>query len=631
MSSRSSLGATPTTTPTRAASAIIVAAAASLFLFRSSSSSSRRNEKENSSYWPPLPVAILGAAGSCLLLQALGRVKVRLKSRQQQLGVPVELNHPRCCCEAAARRNSSRRLGLLERWYVAQSRAGTHTGFCLCLELQVAADAAPGVAELRHRLFQVSRKFLWLRCKVRRDGVGVAGGNNSNKKNTAGGGNSFVDSRVGLSSATANAASDQENSSAVWGDNLYVEEVADLCQPSTRTVVLEEPYCSLTTRTAAAVGNSSGLQRVLEEEHVKEWHDEDPSKPMWRVTMVKWKDSPRKFALVLSFHHLISDGMGALQVAQAVIQNDAVSESEVSDATLSKELSDSALLPKPLEDVMDTVPSIYHLLLPVLLDRFPRLAAVYNSLDWRGNPVHCELSNDTCEKRSTQLVCISLLEDDASRMTALRDYCAKQGLSDNAVVVAALTKAVAKVVVGGANSKMNRVRLKIAVAADERRRRAKTIAYTELGAYVTGPHLHLTVGEDDSVVSTAARFACKLRTALESSPMDIGLCAFIKEDWIDYSRKLCFQKPNGVHESLDLSLLTGIGDLTGGSSAWTLNNLWFAQGRLGFGAAIGVSVAGTDTVLNATMSSFPEAVSRNTLEDIARAWKLELDDVIQTS
>lgn len=76
----------------------------------------------------------------------------------------------------------------------------------------------------------------------------------------------------------------------------------------------------------------------------------------WRATMVQWKDSPCKSALLLSFHHLITDGMGALQFARAIILNDAVSESGDIDAALSKELSHQALLPKPVLDaVIQTV------------------------------------------------------------------------------------------------------------------------------------------------------------------------------------------------------------------------------------------------------------------------------------
>jgi Alcohol acetyltransferase len=511
--------------------------------------------------WP----LILGAGGY-LLLNALGRVKVGLKRRQLGRSVPGL--------------DKARRLGLLERWYVAHSRAGTHTGFVLCMELEAAA--VPSRGKLQTILQNVSKKFSWLRYKVRRDGV------------------DGVDSRITV--ATKKSTSEHAASEPVWGDDLYVEEVVDLCQPLTRTVVLEEPYSSPSVK--------GGLHRVLEEESLKQWRDEDPSKPMWRVTLVTWKDCSSKFALVLAFHHLITDGMGALQVARAILN------ASSGNLTLLGEVNQE--LPSPMEDVMDTVPRLSHVLLPVLLDRIPRLAAVFMPPHWRGSAVHRDCKK--CCERSTELVCFSLLKG-GTEMTAVRDYCSKHKLTFYSVVAAALLKSMTKVV-----AKNGLVRLKIQVAVDERRRRAKVPA-NQLGDYLTGPTFYLTVGEVDCVESLGQSFARKLRASLETAAMDVGLLPFIKEDWIDFSRTLCNEKPNGVHESLHLSLLSGIDDLD--HSEWKVYNLWFAQGRRGFGPAIGVSVAGTVAGLNATMAAFPEAVSKDMLDSIAHAWKHELCAVVQ--
>lgn len=522
---------------------------ASLFLHRRFGAGARL-------HWPVL----LGAAGSFLLLQAFGRVKVGVVRRQWGADAP----------------NGGRRLGLLERWYVAHSRSGTHTGFCLCMELEAPAEGAPTIGELRRRLFAVSQRFSWLRRKVRRDGV------------------NGVDSRISL-----------DRGKALWGDDLYVIEMAELCQPSTRTVMLQEQY-----RSPCAA--SSGLRRILEEESVKIWHDEDPSKPLWRVTLVKWEDNPSKFALVLSFHHILTDGMGALQVARAVCDRSRDDGTPVG--------ASPADIPPPMEDVMYTVPSLSHMLLPVLCDRFPRIAAVLCPSHWRGNPVHRECSDDS--ERSTQLACITLFSD-ASQSAELRAFASKQGLSYNTVLMAALAKSVASVGCG-----RDRVCLQIQVPADQRRRRAN-VPYSDLGSYVTGPQFYLNVHKANNIVTIGRAVATRLRCALESAHMDIGLISFISGNLIGYFRQRRLDKPNGVNISLEISLLPGIADQQNG--AWAVRNLWFVQGHLGLGPAVMVSVAGSGAGLNAALTSFPEVVSRKILGDIAIAWKHELAVVIHRS
>lgn len=482
-----------------------------------------------------------------------------------------------------------RRLGLLERWYVAHSRAGNHMGFCLCLELQ-AATAVPSEEELRTCLDLVSRSFPWLRVVVRRDGVQ---GIDSCVRLTQDSGVS-EQSATPVKNSEESFASPQEK--AIWGDDLYVEErLPELRSYCTRTVVLDGPYHSPAQK---ADGHCSDLHHILQEQSVQKWHDEDPTEALWRVTLVKWKDSPKQFALVLSFHHLITDAMGALQVARRIVQFGGGGETNPAKDEIHFKVDSK--LPPPLENMLDTRISLMHLLCPLLFSRFPKLMAWIIPTSWNGNSIDSKTVTKT--KRVTHSRCFPLL--DASELEALHEYSSRHDLKPNSVLVATLCKCLTRF----KNKKVSRnksigVRLSILVAADERRRRARSIRYDDLGSFVTGPTLSLTVKSDDRIERVGQVFAKQLRRAIQTSPMDIGLCAFIRQDWMDYSRKQCHQSPNGALRSLAISLLTGTTNDWRCGKAWTVSNFWFAQGQRGFGPVLRVNVNDTCNGLNE--KSFP--------------------------
>ena len=113
--------------------------------------------------------------------------------------------------------------------------------------------------------------------------------------------------------------------------------------------------------------------------------------------------------------------------------------------------------------------------------------------------------------------------------------------------------------------------------------------------------------------------------------MDIGLCKFIRGDWIEFAKKYCEAIPNGIHDSIEISNL-GVAKLGGADYrvGWSLANLWLAQGRRGFGAAMTVCVVSNISPsdltggMNAVMSSFPQAVPKETLLAIGNEWKQEI-------
>ena len=76
-------------------------------------------------------VAAAVGSSSYLLLRALGRVKL-LGGKKKPMG--VDCSHPP---DANRNKAGARRLGFLERWYVAHSRAGMHTGFVVGMEVRL--------------------------------------------------------------------------------------------------------------------------------------------------------------------------------------------------------------------------------------------------------------------------------------------------------------------------------------------------------------------------------------------------------------------------------------------------------------------------------------------------------------
>ena len=283
----------------------------------------------------------------------------------------------------------------------------------------------------------MAAKFAWLRCKVRRDGV------------------EGVDSRTSLleTSSTTSSSSSGKSKPApphLWGDDLYVamEEKEELYRPAIRQVTLTEPYYSENDDDDDEASPDrtihGGLQQVLQEESVQEWHDEDPTQPVWRVTLVTWQDHPNKFALVLAFHHLITDGTGALQVARAIVGPDDDTPLPDDEHASSRSHSSAHGLPPPMEDVLDTAPTVGHMVRLLFWHSFPTLQRWWYPSHWRGNAVHRELYAAPTKDRATELVCCASLVDDVDALRT--NYCRRHNLSLNSVLVATLLRAVTQVV-----------------------------------------------------------------------------------------------------------------------------------------------------------------------------------------
>jgi hypothetical protein len=104
--------------------------------------------------WTTLASAVVGGY---VCLHLLGRIRVTAavdRARCRLLGTGKNADD--------GGDDRGRRLGLLERWYVAHSRDGTHTGFVLCLELEKEQQAAAANAtaaglgdDMRRRIVQV--------------------------------------------------------------------------------------------------------------------------------------------------------------------------------------------------------------------------------------------------------------------------------------------------------------------------------------------------------------------------------------------------------------------------------------------------------------------------------------------
>lgn len=216
----------------------------------------------------------------------------------------------------------------------------------------------------------------------------------------------------------------EENTNAdepLWGDDLYVAVHND---DSVNHFDLRE----VTVQQDDSFGMAGDLATVLEQEGQTEWHDEDASQALWRATLVKYSEHNNKFALVLSFHHLVTDAMGAVAVVQAI-----VNESSGDMATETSIASPSDCM----EDVLDTVPRLSHLFMPVLLDRFPSLITILRPPHFQGI-AHDDTANHN--ERKSNMVCLSLLND--QQVTLLREACRQQYQTTvNSICVAALCRA----------------------------------------------------------------------------------------------------------------------------------------------------------------------------------------------
>jgi Alcohol acetyltransferase len=493
--------------------------------------------------------AVCSLLASIFFFRALTTVKVG--TRQRKLGTP------HC---------GGRRLGWLERWYVASSRAGIQTGFVIAMEFNNLDSPTKTTKDVKEALTRVSQRFPWLRARLRRDGI------------------NGVDSQYRLHQPFQERA-------IMWGDDLYV----------TVENKVEQPYDFREV--------SSTLKDVLEYEGKMRWHDEDPTKPLWRVTMIR---SQGTITLVLSFHHMIIDGIGSMAVVEAILE-------EGSNAgTVHPSIN---YLPPPFEDFVDTTPTVKHLCMPFLLDRFPNLMPYLKSPHWQGIE---HMENPKLSDRVPHMMCTNILP--LLNVDKLKRYCNKNRVSINSVFVTTIAKAISRVVVRDprefGHNRLNNKQLQLTIqsAVDERRRRVQ-LPPTVLGSYVSGAHVRINVGSDSHTAELAHLYQNNLYRAIQTSIMDIGMTQFISEDWIDFAKKNCKAEPNGIQNSLDVS---DLGMQHFSKHAWKLSNLWFAQGRIGMGSAIHVQMVGGPQGYNAVLSAFPCTVSKEMLSEIRDEWCQEI-------
>ena len=538
----------------------------------------------------------LAALGSWWLLKAIGNIKVGISHK---LGTPMTIE-----AGDSDKVTYRRRLGLLERWYVAHSRTGMHTGFTVAIELEPkTGQAAPSLKDIRQILQRVSHSFPWLRVKVKRDGI------------------LGIDSRKTLTAVTGTPQQ------KIWGDDLYVETLGTSQasgKDTNRLFGLREVILP------SGEDDNKGLRSILEEEGATAWQDENPNAPMWRAIMVK-KQGRASFTLVLSFHHLIVDGIGATAIAQAVVnESNTLTSPENVPSNVSEELS------PPMEDVMDTVPTLGHLLTPVLLDQFPSLTRYLKPPHWQGLTKHNK--DKSLERKSQMTICSISLDGNGLSQT-----CQRMNVTVNSLCVANLCKAIANTIgeeeehasaamtsdLSNGSNNNSHVRFKVQVAKNERGNCA--LLPKDLGVYLSGPQVYVTAAATCSTESIASSFQRKLYASFRGSAMDLGLCKFISEDWISFARKFAKHEPNGIHDSLEFSNLGTVRLKDASSDGWNVRGFWFAQGRRETGAAITATIARNEkdgSNIRAVLSSIPQAVPRETLEKISQVWGQEMRNVV---
>ena len=549
-------------------------AASQVVVMKTSSSGDTNNSTGvtvPSSWFVVTVTTILVAASIRILLPALKQLLLKPKttsSRRQRddakvFGKPVLPN--------------GRRLGLLERWFVANTRAGVHTGFIVAVEFTTTATHIRNMNmtnkdNVMDALTRVSQRFPWLRTRLYHQNVEM-----------------------------------QQQQQQLWGDDLHVQvhDSADLVPFGFRQVV------------------QMSLSEILNEEMNSGWDDQDPTMPLWRVTMIHSSDG-LEVTLVLAFHHLITDGIGAMAVVQALLE-------EGGTTTTDFKVAQRNTLAPPLEDLVDTVPRVRHLFMPVLLDRFPMLIPYLKPPCWKGMQLH---HSDTAATtildpimKEMQMVCLNIVPFE--ELQQLDQYCKTNKLSTNAILMATLIKAIVKV-----EENHTGLRFHIVTAADERRRRCHLPPSSALGNYITAPHMTLQLPVSSTIdymssPNMARVYQSKLQHSLQTSLMDIGLTRFIVNDWVEFVKQSCRHSfstlSNNITYSLESSNL-GMQVFDPKASAnWKVTNIWFAQGRRGTGCAIEVKMVGGPQGYNACMSAFPCAVTKETLIKIGDAWRNEID------
>jgi hypothetical protein len=554
---------------------------------------------------------LASGCGVWFLLQRLGRVRIGLT---RTLGLAVDGEEPQ---------GHGRRLGLLERWYTAHSRRGNHTGLTLAVEFRLVAppDAPhdpharkkpqglsrpPTMEELHSILHRVALRMPMLRARMHRDGV------------------TGVDATARLVPPTRLAPENKQppatgtEAGGLWGDDIYLWVPPH--DDGTRDYVHIEERC---IQGDDRVGEARGLRAVLEEQNSISWHDEDPSRPLWRVVLVRWKESPAaKFALVLSFHHAITDGMGATAVVQAIMEESVRQDNPPPDEEIL-----CRQIPPPMEDILDTVPRLHHMWRPVLLDRLPLLAPLLAPRAFSGRP-----KKKMVRPFHDSIVCLALCPD--AQVQRLRRQCRERHVTLHAALVAALCKAVAIHVQAhpadfqGSSGKSvldASLLFRVNSPVNERKQCRPPSALAELCCRISATDLFLRVGPRSKLATVDQKFMANLQQARVEAPMIIGLTAFISGDWLTFSDRRLEHNGGDALETIDASNLGVVSCEWPPQATWKVQDFWLVHGRQNPAPALKacwVTTQGGN--LNLTLSSLPQHFTREDLLSIAAHYQVLL-------
>lgn len=577
-----------------------------------------KNDAVATSLAPPFVVVwtLLGATSLLLVVvKAISQVKIGIA---RTLGLPIDASkhhHDHHDDEG-----TGRRLGLLERWYTAHSRAGNHTGVSLAVEMEhcdssSSSSCPPTAADLRAILHRVALRFPLLRARIYRNGV------------------TGVDATNRLV-PIATAEDDERNNTKqqqqrLWGDDLYLWVSHDANREYVR---LEE--CQVERNDQGGEGN--GLRAVLQDQTARPWHDQDPSMPLWRVTLVRFKGEETSFALILSFHHAICDGIATTAVVQAIVEESARQNEPPSlHEVLCKNV------PPPMEDVLDTVPRICHIWRPLLLDLFPFLNVFLSPSAFSGRPKKKKATKESSLLPQTDnLACFELLDSDL--LPVLREACHKRKVTVHTALVATLCKAIAIHVdkvqsAAAATSTSSRcytwakgrlwngnIRFRINTPVNERSRCNPPFLPSNLGCCISATDLFLQVGAHSELSTVKTQYLKLLRHDRQESPMIVGLVAFISQDWLEFSTKRARLNRGDAVDSIDASNV-GLVSFKESPSSWKVKRLWMASGRQNPAPALKACWVSTNrSGINLTLGSLPHHFTREDLLSVGSLCQLLL-------
>ena len=541
----------------------------------------------------------VAAASLTIIVHTTSHVKIGIT---RTLGLPVTSNH--CPDESFSANNATtkngtgRRLGLLERWYVAHSRRGNHTGITLAVEFDSSLPP-PSLEETRQILHRVSLRFPMLRARLYRDGV-------------------FGMDTTDRLCPTA-AVETKNRSQRVWGDDLYFWASHDTNRQYVR---LEEWHVERNDQE----GEGNGLRQVMEDQVARAWHDEDPSLPLWKATLIRWKGDEKSFALVLSFHHLIVDGLATTAVVQAIVEESARQANPPPDEDILR-----TDLPPPMEDVLDTVPRIYHIWRPLLLDLFPFLSFFLSPQAFSGRPKRKLATTRSIDN----IACFELCNN--QQLEIIRRICREKNVTVHTALVATLCKAIAIHVdrvqsvtrdYTWATGRLwnGNIRLRINNPVNERGRCSPPLQPSDLGCCISTTDLVIQAGPNSNLSKLEAEYLKMLRQHRQESPMTIGLIAFISQDWFQFSDKRAMSNRGDAVDSIDASNLGFVAmPESNAPSAWKVNGLWMASGRQNPAPALKANWVSTNrSGINMVLGALPQHFTRDDIVSVGSLFQILL-------